>query len=182
MPGSSESVQKFTKVEGRSRGFSARDLSLVASFAALIWVLGVPGAIDPVGSGVPITLQTLGVMLAGAVLGARRGAAASLVVIALCAIGLPVLAGGRGGLGVFVSRGPRSLVWQLVGCLVGGVGVIHAVGVPVMAWRAHLSVGQALLADAVFVPGDVVKVVVAVGVAVAVHRAVPELLSVGGGK
>lgn len=51
-----------------------------------------------------------------------------------------------------------------------------------MAWRAHLSVGQALLADAVFVPGDVVKVVVAVGVAVAVHRAVPELLSVGGGK
>ncbi|MBO3187834.1 biotin transporter BioY, partial [Dermatophilus congolensis] len=98
MPGSSESVQKFTKVEGRSRGFSARDLSLVASFAALIWVLGVPGAIDPVGSGVPITLQTLGVMLAGAVLGARRGAAASLVVIALCAIGLPVLAGGRGGL------------------------------------------------------------------------------------
>ncbi|MBO3192378.1 biotin transporter BioY, partial [Dermatophilus congolensis] len=73
-------------------------------------------------------------------------------------------------------------VWQLVGCLVGGVGVIHAVGVPVMAWRAHLSVGQALLADAVFVPGDVVKVVVAVGVAVAVHRAVPELLSVGGGK
>lgn len=64
----------------------------------------------------------------------------------------------------------------------GGVGVIHAVGVPVMAWRAHLSVGQALLADAVFVPGDVVKVVVAVGVAVAVHRAVPELLSVGGGK
>ncbi|SNV24571.1 Biotin ECF transporter S component BioY [Dermatophilus congolensis] len=203
MPGSSENVQKFTKVEGRSRGFSARDLSLVASFAALIWVLGVPGAIDPVGSGVPITLQTLGVMLAGAVLGARRGAAASLVVIALCAIGLPVLAGGRGGLGVFVSptvgflvgwvpgaavvgwfasRGPRSLVWQLVGCLVGGVGVIHAVGVPVMAWRAHLSVGQALLADAVFVPGDVVKVVAAVGVAVAVHRAVPELLSVGGGK
>ncbi|STD10783.1 Biotin ECF transporter S component BioY [Dermatophilus congolensis] len=203
MPGSSESVQKFTKVAGRSRGFSARDLSLVASFAALIWVLGVPGAIDPVGSGVPITLQTLGVMLAGAVLGARRGAAASLVVIALCAMGLPVLAGGRGGLGVFVSptvgflvgwvpgaavvgwfasQGPRSVVWQLVGCLVGGVGVIHAVGVPVMAWRAHLSVGQALLADAVFVPGDVVKVVVAVGVAVAVHRAVPELLSVGGGK
>lgn len=115
MPGSSESVQKFTKVEGRSRGFSARDLSLVASFAALIWVLGVPGAIDPVGSGVPITLQTLGVMLAGAVLGARRGAAASLVVIALCAIGLPVLAGGRGG-GVVCVAGSA-----VAGVAVGGV-------------------------------------------------------------
>ena len=45
------------------------------------------------------TLQSMGVMLAGLVLGPKRGAAAVLVVLALVAIGLPVLAGGRGGIG-----------------------------------------------------------------------------------
>lgn len=200
-----ESVDNFTRDqrEGREnntgrRRMPARDLALVAAFAALIVVLGMPGAIDPVGSGVPITLQTLGVMLAGAVLGPRRGAAATLVVVALVGIGLPVLAGGRGGLGVFASptvgfllgwipgaalagwfaaRGPRSVVMQSLGCVLGGVGVIHLIGIPGMAWRANLTLTQALAADAVFIPGDLVKAVVAVGVALAVHRAFPELLA-----
>lgn len=182
---------------GGVRRMSARDLALVAAFAALIVVLGMPGAIDPVGSGVPITLQTLGVMLAGAVLGPKRGSLAALVVLALVAIGLPVLAGGRGGLGVFASptvgfllgwipgaavagwfaaRGPHSVLMQSLGCVLGGVLVIHAVGIPGMMWRGALTFTQAFLADVVFVPGDLVKAAVAVVVALAVHRASPELL------
>lgn len=46
------------------------------------------------GFGVPITAQTLGVMLAGAVLGAKRGAAAAGLMMLLVALGLPLLAGG----------------------------------------------------------------------------------------
>ena len=48
--------------------FSARDMAQIAVFAALIAALGLPGAITVGFSGVPITLQTLGVILAGAIL------------------------------------------------------------------------------------------------------------------
>ena len=53
---------------------TARDLALVATFAALIAVLGLPGSFSLSGNTVPVTAQTLGVMLAGSLLGARRGA------------------------------------------------------------------------------------------------------------
>lgn len=201
MPARDQSVYKNTPGASRvNRRTSARDLALIAAFAALIVVLGIPGAIDPVGSGVPITLQTLGVMLAGAVLGAKRGTLAVVVVVALCAMGLPVLAGGRGGLGVFAGptagfllgwipgaalagwfarRSPRSVLMQALGCVLGGVVVIYAVGIPVMMWRAQLTLHQALLANAVFIPGDLAKAAVAVVVALAVHRAFPDLLDRG---
>src|SRR5664280_500018 len=98
---------------------SSRDLALVASFAALIAVLGLPGGIPVFGNAVPVTLQTLGVMLAGSILGWKRGALSVLVLLVLVAAGLPLLSGGRGGLGVFA--GPS------VGYLFGwvfGAGVI----------------------------------------------------------
>jgi biotin transport system substrate-specific component len=175
---------------------AARDLALVAVGAALIAVLGLPGTFYPFGMAVPITAQTLGVVLAGLVLGARRGAFAVVVFLALVAAGLPLLAGGRGGLGVFT--GPSAgyllgwvvgawvagalagvrlervpLVSLLVAAIVGGVLVVHVVGIPVLAWRAHLGLGQAVATDAVFVPGDLVKAVVAAVVARGVERGYP---------
>ena len=203
----SESAVRSGRTPGRRRRMGARDLALVASFAALIVVLGIPGAIDPIGSGVPITLQSLGVMLAGSLLGARRGAAAVTVVVALCAIGLPVLAGGRGGLGVFASptvgflfgyiagaavigylvarrsRVASKAAWgTAAGILIGGILVIHAFGIPGMMWRAHLTFTQAFMADLVFVPGDLLKAAVAIVVTLAVQRAFPELLPARGGR
>src|SRR5690349_19707549 len=77
----------------------AGDAARVATFAALIAALGMPGSVALFGNAVPITLQTLGVMLAGTILGAWRGALAVATFLALAAAGLPVLAGGRGGLG-----------------------------------------------------------------------------------
>ncbi|MET0862793.1 MAG: biotin transporter BioY, partial [Nakamurella sp.] len=47
-----------------NRRTTSRDLAQIAIFAALIAALGLPGTIT-ITSGVPITLQTLGVMLAG---------------------------------------------------------------------------------------------------------------------
>ena len=45
----------------------------------------------------------MGVVLAGAVLGARRGFLSVVLFLALVAIGLPLLSGGRGGFAVFTT-------------------------------------------------------------------------------
>jgi biotin transport system substrate-specific component len=173
-----------------------KDLAYIALFAAITAVLGLLPAIPVPAVPVPITAQTLGVMLAGAVLGARRGFLAMLLFLVLVAVGLPVLAGGRGGLSVFA--GPSAgfllawplgalvtgllaevlwrrfnLAWALVATLVGGIGVIYAIGIPVLAAVAHISLASAFTGSLVFVPGDVVKAVVAALVAVAVRRSYP---------
>lgn len=172
---------------------SARDLALVAVFAALIAALGMPGTFYPFGSQVPITGQTLGVMLAGSILGARRGASAVLVFLTLVAAGLPVLAGGRGGLGVFIGASAGFLIgwvpgawvigrlvemgrvrfttgWVALANVVGGIVVVYLCGIPVMAHIAHLSIPAAVVAVWVYLPGDVIKVAVATTVARGVHR------------
>lgn len=82
---------------------NTRDLVLVALFTAIIVVLGL---VPPITLGfipVPITAQSMGVMLAGCIIGAKRGALAFLLLVLLVAIGLPVLSGGRGGLAVLAG-------------------------------------------------------------------------------
>ena len=91
---------------------TSRDLALIATFAGVVAALGLVPAFTPPGFAVPITAQSLGVMLAGAVLGARRGFLSLLLLLVLVAVGPPLLAGGRGGLGVFadpVGRVPARL-------------------------------------------------------------------------
>jgi biotin transport system substrate-specific component len=176
---------------------SARDLALVSSFAALIAVLGLPGGLVVFGNAVPVTLQTLGVMLAGSILGWKRGALSVLVLLALVAAGLPLLSGGRGGLAVFAGpsvgylggwvlgaavtgwlvqrRLPAyPLWWGGLSNVLGGIGAVYLVGIPVQAAMLGTSglVATATSA-AVFLPGDVVKVVIATAVASAVHRGYP---------
>ncbi|MEY3633571.1 MAG: hypothetical protein RI937_1769, partial [Pseudomonadota bacterium] len=78
---------------------STRDLVRIALFAALIAVLGLIPKFDlPFAAGVPITAQTMGVMLAGLFLGARNGFLAIVLFLFVVALGAPVLSGGRGGL------------------------------------------------------------------------------------
>ena len=179
--------------------FTSRDLALVATFAGVVAALGVVPAVYPFGAAVPITAQTLGVMLAGSVIGARRALAALLLLLTLVAIGLPLLSGGRGGLGVFAGpsvgylvawpiaawligwiteRGgtPYRLHWGLVANIVGGIAVVYALGIPGFAWRADLSLVAAAKLNLVFVPGDLIKVVVATLVARGVHQAYPGLI------
>ncbi|MEV7010921.1 biotin transporter BioY [Streptosporangium sp. NPDC051022] len=181
----------------RGRGFATGDLARVSVFAALIAVLGLPGALNVFGNAVPITLQTFGVMLAGAILGAWRGALAVVVLLVLVAAGLPLLAGGRGGLGVFaapsvgfligwlpgaavtgwiVERGGRNpgIVRLLTACLVGGVGVIYLFGIPLQAAITGVSLGHAALLTLAFLPGDVIKAVFASLVVRGTQRAYPD--------
>lgn len=182
----------------RRRPWSSRDLALVASFAALVAVLGLPGALALFGNAVPVTLQTLGVMLAGSVLGWRRAGAAVLVFLVLVAAGLPLLAGGRGGLGVFAAPSAGYLLawpfgaavtgwlverrlpayptwWGVTANALGGIGVVYLVGIPVQAAvLGTSSVVATALAAVQFLPGDAVKAVVAAVVAAGVHRGYPQ--------
>ena len=179
----------------------ATDLALIATFAALIAVCALLPAIA-VGGLVPITLQTFGVMLAGAVLGARRGFLAVLLYLAVGAIGLPVFSGGSAGLapfagptvgylvafplaalstGFIVERLPRrkiatSIPFIFLAGFASSLVFIHPLGILGLAWRADMSIGDAFLFDLTFIPGDIIKNLLMALVATAVHRAFPSLL------
>ena len=95
-------------------------LAYVSLFAALVAVFGLIPKID-LPLGVPITLQTLGVMLAGCMLGPKKALQALLLFLAAVAVGLPLLSGGRGGLGVFVAPSSGYLIGFPVGALATGL-------------------------------------------------------------
>lgn len=182
----------------RSRTVPTAELARVAVFAALIAALSLPGQFHLAGSSVPVTLQTLGVMLTGLLLGARSGALAVLVYLAIGAAGMPVFAGGAAGLGTFAGPSGGYLVAFPVGAfvigliagrgarfqpargftaaVVGGIVVVYAVGIPWLAWRAGLDLETALtLGGTVFLPGDLLKAALATFIAAGVHRAYPKL-------
>ncbi len=154
---------------------SSRDLALVAIFAGVVAALGLVPAFTPPGFSVPITAQSLGVMLAGAVLGARRGGLSLLVFVLLVAVGLPLLAGDVGGLGE--RGGPTyKLHWGIVANLIGGILVVYVGGVVGLAVALDLNLVQATKVLWVYIPGDLTKVVIAALVARGVHAAYPGLL------
>ncbi len=180
----------------------ARDLAQVAVFAALIAALTLVPGLYLFGSTVPVTLQTLGVTLAGAVLGPRKGALAVLVYLAMIAVGLPVASGYKGGLGILAGptggylvgfvlaafvvgllaraalrRGPGVAATSglFLACL-AGIPVVYAVGVPWLAASTGMPFGKALqLGAVIFLVGDVAKAAVAAIVTAAVARALPHL-------
>lgn len=179
-----------------SRGLLARDLALIAVFAALLAVLGQIPAFPLFAAVAPVTAQTLGVMLAGSLLGARRGALAVTTFLALVAAGLPLLSGGRGGPAVFVGRSAGFLLgwvlgayvigylverrpargllgWLVMANVVGGMGVVYALGIPAMALLGDLSILKATALSAVYLPGDLAKVAVACVVTAGVLRGYP---------
>lgn len=182
---------------------STRDLVLAALFAAIIVALGL---LPPIMLGfipVPITAQSMGVMLAGVILGARRGTVAVLLVLLLAAIGLPVLSGGRGGLAVFAApttgyligwvfaafvtgalaerlvRPSQGAIAQSLGffaaAVAGGVVVLYAFGVTYLAVVTGIGFGKAFIGSMAFIPGDLIKAAVAALAARAVMAGYPLL-------
>jgi biotin transport system substrate-specific component len=87
---------------GRKR-WNATDLGLIAVFAALVAGSALIAAIPVGGLGVPITLQTLAVMLTGLALGPGRAFAAVGLYTLLGLAGLPIFSGGRSGLGILAG-------------------------------------------------------------------------------
>lgn len=73
--------------------------ALFASMIAAVSFFKIPLPFTPV----PITLQTVMVLLSGAMLGANYGALAMIIYLLLGAIGLPVFSGGSSGIGVLLG-------------------------------------------------------------------------------
>ena len=141
---------------------------------------------------VPITLQTFFVTLAGAVLGAYFGALSMLVYLLLGFIGLPVFSGGRSGLGVLAgATGGYLIGFVLCAAIVGflverkkspgivwyclsmaaGTLVLYACGAAWLSVIMHWDLIQALVVGALpFVPGDILKIIVAAFIAQRVNK------------
>ena len=167
------------EIGGMCMNPSIRKDVVAALFAALVAIftqIVIP--IQPV----PITLGTMAVMMAGAVLGAHYGALSILIYVILGAAGLPVFAMARGGLSVIAgpgggfilgyiamamtvgficSRKGHSMKW-LIAAMVTGCLVVYACG---LAWFMALT-GMGLLPAMTlcmfpFLPGDSVKILLA---------------------
>ncbi|MDO4682611.1 MAG: biotin transporter BioY, partial [Lautropia sp.] len=151
--------------------------------------------------GVPITAQSLGVMLAGCLLGARRGFQAVALFLAAVAVGLPLLAGGRGGLGPFTAPSAgylfgyaaaafviglimaslpraqsaiRTALNAFIASVLGGILFLHAAGIAGLMLLAKMPFSEALKLDLAFVPGDLIKCVLCAIVVHTVARALPD--------
>jgi len=98
-----------------------RSLVLVAAFTALIIVGAIFSFPAPWNPVVPFTLATLFVILAGLMLGPWRGAAAVLLYLFLGILGLPVFAGGGGGVQILAGPTGGFLIGYVLAAILAGL-------------------------------------------------------------
>ena len=189
-------------VKAQRRRWNATDLGLIAVFAALVAGAALVPGLAVNGFGVPITFQTLAVMLTGLVLGPGRGFAAVGLYTLLGLAGLPIFSQGRSGLGILAGPSAGYIIafpiaalvvgwlatlvirrttkvralWLFLAAMVTSVLVVHSLGVAGIALNTKATLVQAFVSDLVFYPGDIIKNVLAAIIAVALHRAFPDIL------
>ncbi|PFN79166.1 biotin transporter BioY [Bacillus sp. AFS076308] len=160
-----------------------KEITFVGVFAAVMGALGVVPPIMLSFTPVPITLQTLGVLLAGGALGARLGAMSQTIFLLLLAAGMPLLSGGRGGLSVFVGPSVGYIIsWPITAFCIGyllsrfqtlkiqhilfinltvGILLIYLIGIPVQAFMMGIPLLKAVQLSLIYIPGDVLKAILA---------------------
>ena len=169
----------------------ALNVARTALFAALTGAFAYVSFPYPL-SPAPVTLQVLGVFLAGLMLGPLWGGAAMVLYLLAGALGAPVFSQGAAGLGVLlgptggyllsyplaaavvgaIAHGGldlRSLstasVPRLVGAMAAAVLVIYGIGVPFLWYNLEMSVRTAVITGAVvFVPAEAAKMAAAIGI------------------
>ncbi len=175
-----------------------REIAYIALMAALIVVLRFIPAIQ-LGAGVPITAQSLGIMLAGTILGAWRGFLAVAIVVALGLLGLPVFASGAAGIGILSSptvgfilgfpiaaactgwlttklKAQTTFMAAFAGCVFGAIFVLYALGVIGLVIVTQMGMGAAILAMLPFIGWDLVKAVIASAITAALAQSRPEFV------
>jgi biotin transport system substrate-specific component len=173
-----------------------KEMMYVSLFAAVVAALGLLPPINLPFTPVPITAQTFGVMLAGAVLGARLGGMSLLLFVLLVAVGAPVLSGGRGGFGVLVGpSGGYILSWPIaafvIGYLVekywnhlrfwnmmtfhiiGGIGIVYLCGITFLSLVSELTWTKSAISALAYIPGDLIKAGLSSAIALQIKRIYP---------
>lgn len=159
-------------------------LTAYASLLAALIAVGAYIAI-PIGP-VPIVLQNFFVLLAGLLLGSRWGLISVGVYLLAGAVGLPVFAGGSGGIGRLVgptggylvgflpavvvigliSGQKGNQIWRDVAAMLCGTALIYLLGVTWLKIITGMTMPKALMVGMLpFLPGDALKIAVAVPVA-----------------
>ncbi|GFP76163.1 biotin transporter BioY [Clostridium fungisolvens] len=161
------------------------DMIYAALFATLISVFGyisIPLPFSPV----PLTGQTLMIMLVGCVLTPLQAGLSLITFIFMGIIGLPVFSGGASGIGVIIGSNGGYLMGFLIGSVVisliknknssilsmisaniiGGIVVVYILGVLWLSYITGMGVYRAFIVGALpFIIGDLIKAVVAAIVA-----------------
>lgn len=170
---------------------AVENIGRAALFAALIGAFAYVSFPNPV-SPAPITLQVLGVFLAGIMLGPVWGGASLVLYLTAGALGAPIFSGGAAGAGQLVGA-TGGYLWsypiaaavvglivhggvtladprtrslpRLVGAMVVGVAVIYAMGIVGMMLVLGLGPVEAFFAGAAaFIPAEAFKIAAAVGI------------------
>lgn len=148
--------------------------ALMAALTAIGSYLLIPLPFSPV----PITLQTFFALFSGLILGKKVGLTSQLVYLLLGSVGLPVFAGGTGGIGIFFSPTGGFLMafpiaayvagtakdlsdpYKTSGILALATAIIYLLGVVFMIIGWDFSFIGALTAGVVpFLPGDIFKII-----------------------
>ena len=157
--------------------FSVRELCFIGIFTAIITVASQLSI--PMPYGVPMTLQTFAIPLAGVVLGAKNGTVSTLIYVVLGAIGVPVFAGYMGGPGALfgmtggfilsfplmalaagVGEGKNNAIWLLVSGLVIGALLNYICGMLWFCFVMSVDLEAAFTGCVLpFIPTSIVKIV-----------------------
>ncbi|HFH9352038.1 TPA: biotin transporter BioY [Streptococcus agalactiae] len=167
--------------------FHTKSLIQMAMMATLLVVLGFIPALPLGFIPVPIVLQNLGVMMAGVILGGRKGSL-SILLFFLVGLVIPVFSGLRSTIPVLT--GPTAgyvITWFFVPLLISyGVKLINKknfIAIFLIVWLAgvlfvdvagaiwlasytNIPLDKSLLQNLVFIPGDTIKAIIAAVVAV----------------
>ena len=174
-------------------GETVANIARAALFAALIAGFSYVSFPNPLSPGIPVTLQVLGVFLAGIMLGPVWGTGALGLYLSAGALGVPVFAGGSAGLGYLIASPTVGYLWsypiaaavigllvhrgvtlrdytevgvgQLVGAMVVGTLIIYTMGTVGFAVIQSVGLIEAFMISAVaFIPFEAVKIAAALGI------------------
>jgi len=175
-------IDRFPALSKSHNTTFLRDILFVISFSIFLALCAQISFHIP-STTVPVTLQTLGVLLTGATLGSRRGALAMLAYLAEGAAGMPVFAGGTAGFihligptggylwsypiaayvtGWLCEKGlDRSFKTSALAMLPGSF-IIYGLGVPWLGFILHMSMSIAITKGMLpFLFGDALKLLIA---------------------
>lgn len=173
-----------------------KDIVYISLFASITAALSLFPPITMPIAGVPITAQSIAPMLAGSIIGSKRGFLSLLLFLVFIAIGLPVLAGGRGGLSIFFQPNAGFILcWPISAFIIGflfekywkylnylnsflfiafgGIIVLYMVGILWISFIVKISIYKSFIGCLIFIPGDIIKAVIATIVSMIIKKSYP---------
>lgn len=178
-----------------SNKISIKDITYCSVFTALIIVLSyisIPLPLSPV----PITGQSLAIMLTASILNTKQTGLTILTYLLLGIIGLPVFAGGGAGIGSLLGpkggyllgfliggliisllrRNKHKLISLLIANTIGGLIVVYTSGAIWLSLATNIQIRESILIGVLpFIPGGIIKVLIASFIAIPINKRISKL-------